>query len=126
MTPELSKLTKLSAIHLSGPMSDYEVIGTFTAPDLRQLVLYFDNTNGDLDQQLPDPVLPLFNTGSLTSLTKLEIDSFAHFRQVDALPWCLAIDTESAFNWWFEHIYRPLLNHSRGRKKLEAHISIRQ
>ena len=82
VTPDLSKLTKLSAIRLSGPLSGYEAIDTLTAPDLQELVLCFDNTYGD--QHLPEPVLPLFNTGSLTSLTKLEIDSFAHFRQVDA------------------------------------------
>ena len=84
MTPELSKLTKLSAIHLSGPVGGYEVLGTFKLPDLQQLFLLF---NGSYEEQrLPDPVLPLFNTGAFSGLTKLEISSIVQFGQVEVLP----------------------------------------
>ena len=93
VTPQLSNLAKLSAIHLSGSISGYEAIGTFPAPDLQELVLCFDNTF--YEQPLPDPILPLFNTGTLLGLTKLDIASFAQFRQVDALPLHLISETES-------------------------------
>ena len=85
VTPELSNLTKLSAIRLSGPLGSYEVIGTFPAPHLQQLVLCFDELYRD--ELLPDPVLPLFETGALVGLTKLEISSYAVFGQVDTLPY---------------------------------------
>ena len=94
LTSELSNLTKLSAIHLSGPIGGYEAIGTFEVPDLQQLVLLFNGTFDD-DRPLPDPVLPLFNQGRLTSLTKLEIGSDEHFKQVGALCCHLSFHTES-------------------------------
>ena len=95
VTPGLSNLTKLSAIHLSGPLGSYEVIGTFPGPHLQQLVLCFDELYGD--ELLPDPVPPLFNTGALVGLTKLEINSYTMFRQVDILPWHLTLRADSTF-----------------------------
>ena len=76
--PDWSKLAKLSSIHVSGLLGGYEAIGTVPAPDLQQLVLHFEGPCED--QDLPDPVLPLFNTGALSSLTRLEISSSVHFK----------------------------------------------
>ena len=96
LTPGMSNLAKLSAIHLLGPIGGYSTIGTLKAPDLQELVLDFDGFGHDHD--VANPVLPLFETGALTGLTKLEISSFMHFRQVNVLPWHLAIDSEGAFS----------------------------
>ena len=98
VTPELTKLSKLSAIHLSGPLGGYEAIGTFPAPNLQELVLCFDELYAD--RLLPDPVLPLFNTGALVGLTKLETSSYAVFRQVDTLTWHMMTYTECARKAW--------------------------
>ena len=95
ITPEFSNLAKLSAIHLSGLLGGYKAIGTIQAPDLKQLVLHFGGPCED--QELPNPVLPVFITGILVSLTKLEIGSFVHFAQVDVLPQHLTSHIESAF-----------------------------
>ena len=100
VTPGMSNLTKLSALHLSGTMGNYEAIGTFKFPDLQQLVLRFGGVSQD--QDLPEPVLPLFNTGGLLGLTKLEIGSSILFEQVDALPRHVTIHKECAFNENFD------------------------
>ena len=93
VAPELSNLTKLSVIHLSGSIGGYEAIGTFSVPDLQELVIFFNGNYKDHD--LPNPVLPLFDVGALVSLTKLELDSFAQFSQVSTLPWHSATFTQS-------------------------------
>ena len=121
VTPGLSNLTKLSAIHLLGPISGYKAIGTFLAPDFQQLDLYFSGPIDDPDLQ--DPILPLFNTGGLTSLTKLEIGSFAHFEQVDALPWQLTIQIGSAKEiWCSEQYHHPLPSSIFNREKNAARL----
>ena len=87
VTPEWSKLTQLSVLHLSGPLGGYEAIGTFTVPDLKQLVLHFDRDYQCFhDPPLPDPLLPLFDTTALCSLTKLELSSGPDIEQVNGLP----------------------------------------
>ena len=101
VTPEMSNLAKLSAICLGGPIGGYEAIGTLKIPNLQQLDLYF---NGHYrDQHLPDQLLPIFSPGALSSLTKLEIRSFALFEQVDALPWHVTTHKESAKNTTIRH-----------------------
>ena len=90
MTPEWSNLTKLSVLHLSGDLGGYDAIGTFSVPDLKQLVLHIDaEYQGIHDPPLPDSALPLFDTAALCSLTKLEISSAPWVKQVNVLPWHL-------------------------------------
>ena len=72
----MSNLSQLTAVQMSGSLDDYKPVRTI--PQLQQLNFDFHRYPEDF----PDPPPPICNTGFLSGLTKLEIDSCLVLKQV--------------------------------------------
>ena len=115
LTPELSNLSKLSAIHVCGPVEDYEPIGTIT--NLQQLTLHIDSCYRDLE--MPDPLPPICETGSLTRLTRLEIGSCMELEQVGTTLFDRHFEQICGSNNSIHRCF-PILGEARSCCKLEC------
>ena len=78
LTPEMSKLSNLSALCISYSIEDYGPTGSLL--NLQELTMSIDGSCCSLN--VPFPAASLFKIGALTRLTKLEISSCEVLGQV--------------------------------------------